>query len=273
MSINLSGQVNTTMTQTTQPQTIAHESATKEEKYLEYILTHAERNNPDSIIEETHNFAIKRHWLMNIGPEKSPIVEEVLQEKRPKARHLPISSKIIMEIGCYLGYSAIRFASYVKNTLGIQDVKYYSLEISETHANIAAQIIKGSSDESIKEFPSTFNLFGKLDFVVIDHSKTVYKRDLQLLEKSGAFHTVSRLENFYQPFEKWTLTDLRPHGKKKNSQGTTIIADNVILPGAPDYLEYVRSEPTKYQTRFVESWLEYYEGVERDGMEISVWLK
>jgi len=220
---------------------------TKEGKYLEYILTHAERNNPESVIKETHKFAIERHWLMNVGPEKSPIVEEVLQEKRPK---------VILEIGCYLGYSAIRFASYIKNTLGIQDVKYYSLEISETHANIATQVVEfaglsdvisiiiGPSDESIKEFSSAFNLLGKLDFVLIDHSKTVYKRDLQLLEQSGAFHT-----------------------------GTTIIADNVIRPGAPDYLDYVRCDTTKYQTRLVESWFEYHEGVQRDGVEISVWLK
>lgn len=126
------------------------------------------------------------------------------------------------------------------------------------------------------EFPSAFNMHGKLDFVLIDHAKVLYKRDLQLLEESGAFHTVSRLV-IYQLFtlaRKMDTYDLMTKKKKKKTpQGTTIIADNIIRPGAPDYVEYVRSQPTKYQTRFVESWLEYHEGVERDGMEVSVWLK
>ncbi|RUP49530.1 hypothetical protein BC936DRAFT_142320 [Jimgerdemannia flammicorona] len=180
----------------------------KEDSYLDHILAHAKRNNPESIIKETHKFAIERYWLMNVGPEKSPLVEQVLLEKRPK---------VAIEIGCYLGYSAIRFAAYIRDTLGIQDVKYYSFEISEYHANIARKVIDfaglshiitvitGPFNESLERLLSNHNLLSKVDFVFIDHHKELYKQDLQLLEKSGLFHTVCNLFRtlFYMPFSEF----------------------------------------------------------------------
>ncbi|RUP47179.1 S-adenosyl-L-methionine-dependent methyltransferase [Jimgerdemannia flammicorona] len=255
----------------------------KENRYLDHILAHAERNNPESIIEETHKFAIERHWLMNVGPEKSPLIEQVLLEKRPK---------VAIEIGCYLGYSAIRFAAYIRDTLGIRDVKYYSFEISEYNANIARKVgivdtlhqliidfaglshiitvITGPFNESLERLPSYHNLLGKVDFVLIDHHneltsnywrKAVYStRSVTFSERCFTIH----FPNSHACYVPNRLSCI---------QGTTIVADNVINPGAPDYLEYVRSDLTRYQTRLIEGWLEYYEGVIRDGLEVSVWLK
>ncbi|RUS34452.1 S-adenosyl-L-methionine-dependent methyltransferase [Jimgerdemannia flammicorona] len=245
----------------------------KEDSYLDHILAHAKRNNPESIIKETHKFAIERYWLMNVGPEKSPLVEQVLLEKRPK---------VAIEIGCYLGYSAIRFAAYIRDTLGIQDVKYYSFEISEYHANIARKVIDfaglshiitvitGPFNESLERLLSNHNLLSKVDFVFIDHHKELtsnYWRKAGYFTLSVTFS--ERCFTCHSPNSHacYVLTAL------PCIQGTTIVADNVIKPGAPVYLEYVRSDPTKYQTRFVEGWLEYYEGVIRDGLEVSVWLK
>lgn len=45
-----------------------------------------------------------------------------------------------------------------------------------------------------------------------------------------------------------------------------VLADNVVCPGAPDYLKYVRSNP-KYSSRFYRAHLEYTRVL--DGLERS----
>lgn len=51
---------------------------------------------------------------------------------------------------------------------------------------------------------------GQFDFVMMDHVKEIYLDDFKLMEKLGAIR-----------------------------QGTTVFADNVIFPGAPDYLQHM----------------------------------
>ncbi|CAF5100208.1 unnamed protein product [Rotaria sp. Silwood1] len=43
--------------------------------------------------------------------------------------------------------------------------------------------------------------------------------------------------------------------------GTMIVADNVIRPGTPDYLEYVRNNPN-YTSTFYEGKIEYREDLD-----------
>lgn len=52
-------------------------------------------------------------------------------------------------------------------------------------------------------------------------------------------------------------------------KGSVLLADNVICPGTPDYLEYVRSS-LRYTSQYFKSHLEYTK-VE-DGLEKSVFL-
>ena len=52
-------------------------------------------------------------------------------------------------------------------------------------------------------------------------------------------------------------------------KGSVLLADNVICPGTPDYLEYVRGSP-RYESQYFKSHLEYTK-VE-DGLEKSVFL-
>lgn len=52
-------------------------------------------------------------------------------------------------------------------------------------------------------------------------------------------------------------------------KGSVLLADNVICPGTPDYLEYVRSS-RQYESQYFKSHLEYTK-VE-DGLEKSVFL-
>lgn len=52
-------------------------------------------------------------------------------------------------------------------------------------------------------------------------------------------------------------------------KGSVLLADNVICPGTPDYLEYVRNSP-RYKSQYFKSHLEYTKA--EDGLEKSVFL-
>lgn len=52
-------------------------------------------------------------------------------------------------------------------------------------------------------------------------------------------------------------------------KGSILLADNVICPGTPDYLEHVRNSP-RYKSQYFKSHLEYTKA--EDGLEKSVFL-
>lgn len=73
------------------------------------------------------------------------------------------------------------------------------------------KVIVGSSDASIKRLHSKGTL-KRIDMMFLDHYKPAYKTDLKLCEELGLV-----------------------------GPGSVYAADNVITPGNPPYLEYVRS--------------------------------
>ena len=142
-----------------------------------------------------------------------------------------------------------------------------SVEYDERRARIAREmielaglssvikVIRSDSSSAIAELARRGEVF---DLVFLDHHKDLYLRDLKLMERTAVIR-----------------------------KGTILFADNVIFPGTPEYLKYVRSSPTKYRTKFYECELEYtstsrrsancpYKRVQdeivRDGVEISTYL-
>ena len=73
------------------------------------------------------------------------------------------------------------------------------------------KVVVGSSDESIARLHSNSNL-KHIDLMFLDHYKPAYTTDLKLCEELGLI-----------------------------TPGSVLAADNVIKPGNPPYLEYVRS--------------------------------
>ncbi|KAF1318116.1 Catechol o-methyltransferase, partial [Globisporangium splendens] len=69
---------------------------------------------------------------------------------------------------------------------------------------------------------------------------------------------------FVGPFSE-TYPKLQENGID-HVDGSVLVADNVITPGAPDYLEYIRGNPN-YTSVFQDSFLEYSN--EKDGLEIN----
>jgi catechol O-methyltransferase len=119
-----------------------------------------------------------------------------------------------------VGYSTLLFADAVRSSGGSH---YYSLERNPEFAAVitslidlaglrsVASVIVGPSDKSLSRLHADGTLT-KIDLMFLDHYKPAYLSDLKLCER------------------------LRLVGP-----GTVLAADNVIKPGNPPYLAYVRS--------------------------------
>jgi catechol O-methyltransferase len=129
-------------------------------------------------------------------------------------------TRLQVECGGYIGYSCILFGDAVKRAGGH---RYYSLERSATFAAVilsfidlaglsdVVKVVVGSSDASINRLHSSGEL-QHIDMMFLDHYKPAYTTDLKLCEELGLI-----------------------------TPGSVLAADNVIKPGNPPYLEYVRS--------------------------------
>lgn len=202
---------------------------------LEFVLAKAKKGDPKSVMDAVDEFGWK-NWMMNVGPVKGVFLDNAIRAKSPKW---------VMELGGYCGYSAVRIASQ----LG-PDAKLISVDPSTSANAIARQLVELAGLTSKVEFlvqtstdaiPTIKTRFGidHLDLVFIDHIKDMYLTDLKLMETSGVI-----------------------------GSGTVLVADNVIFPGSPDYLEYVRASPL-YTTVYHDSLLEYTHD-KRDGVEVSI---
>jgi len=206
----------------------------REEQLAAYVEKHAEAGNLDDVLRVIDIFAKKR-FLMNVGIEKGKILDDALENA---------NAKLVLEMGCYCGYSAVRMGRILKQTGG----KLISLEKSPAFASYASRVIAhaglseyveirvGSADEQIPSLNEAF------DVVFIDHWKDSYLPDLKALE---------------------TANLLAP--------GATVIADNVgifentLVP----YLDYVRSSG-KYESVHYKAPMEYFKAID-DGVEVSIW--
>ena len=206
-----------------------------------YIFENAKQNDPDSILKAMDDFAKNKRFLMNIGNEKGFLLSK---EIKKLGRNI-----LILELGCFCGYSAILMAKNLGNA-----GKVVSLEVNRIYAENASEIInfaglkdkitiiQGSSDKIIGSLRYRF------DLILFDHWKNLYKRDLIAIEKRGLL---------------------------KN--GSIIFADNVgklisAFVGkrgqSDNYLDYVRNN-NKYKNKNIKTFLEYSKA--EDEVEISTY--
>ncbi|MEM8497544.1 MAG: class I SAM-dependent methyltransferase [Pseudomonadota bacterium] len=163
----------------------------------QFVLKHAEQNNPQDVLNTLDKFAREERWLMSVGPEKGPLVQEM-------ASRLPSGARVL-ELGAYCGYSAIMLSL----AFG-EDANITSVELSKTnvesagaiakHAGLSEQIefIHGSSTDVIAELDGCF------DLVFLDHWKDLYTNDLQLIEqreliRSGSIVVADNVGDIFSP--------------------------------------------------------------------------
>jgi catechol O-methyltransferase len=203
----------------------------REEALAEHVTAAAAKGDVDDAIRAIDGFCYGRSIMMNVGDEKGEILDAAIRRVEPRR---------LLELGTYCGYSALRTARVMPD-----DGHLYSVEFSPANADIARRIIDhagigervsvvvgtlgdGGSTMSTLEGEHGFGE-GALDFVFIDHDKSAYLPDLErILER------------------RWLRT------------GAVAVADNVKVPGAPAYREYMRErEGREWRTTEHETHLEY----------------
>lgn len=236
----------------------------KEQQLLEYIKSLPEsqlsqvRGNPEAVLKLIDNYP---EWFMVIGPEKGQVI---------KARMAQVNPFIMIELGGYIGYPAILFGAELARVGG----KYYSFEISQEYAEIAreiidlaglsntVQIIVGPTKHTLPQLQGILQKQNILrdsrpvDVVFMDHAKDLYVPDFRMLESLN-------------------LVGI----------GSLIAADNILVPGVPEYHEYVNLTPQQrheYNSRmanvegknYIGRWNVLYDSelvrVGEDGVEFSV---
>src|SRR5271156_4786772 len=110
------------------------------------------RNSPSAILAAIDEFSASRDFLINIGSHKAEIVASIIASAKPH---------VFVELGGYVGYSAICFADCMRKSSG-NAVRYWSLEKSPLCASIAmnlidlaglsdiVKVVVGPADETLK---------------------------------------------------------------------------------------------------------------------------
>ncbi|KAJ7056579.1 S-adenosyl-L-methionine-dependent methyltransferase [Mycena amicta] len=193
----------------------------RETRLLEWIYARSDldtlRNNPARVCAAIEEFSNQHELLINIGSAKAQLVHDLIAAEKPR---------VVVEMGCYMGYSAISFAHALRrqHPEGTK-LQYWSLEFSPLFASIAmnlvdlagltdvVKIVTGPAGDSVKRLAKE-NQLERIDLLFIDHLAENYHVDLQVCESLNLLKS-----------------------------GAHIIADNILIPGAPKYAEYVRTHP------------------------------
>ena len=190
----------------------------REEALADYVVANAPQGDPEGVIRVIDEFCMNRSVMINVGDEKGEILDRAVRRASPQ---------LVLELGTYCGYSALRMASVMP-----AGARICSLEFSPANAAIARRIwdhagigdqltvIVGTLDDggSTIDRLRTEHGFGEgtVDFVFVDHDKDAYLPDLERILS-----------------ERW----LHP--------GSVVVADNVKFPGAPQYRAYLNAQQDK----------------------------
>ena len=101
----------------------------------------------------------------------------------------------------------------------------------------------GSSTPNLRNLRKILDMPRPLQFdmVFLDHLKPLYTIDLKVLEEEGLVGPVSSTCLVFGVPEPASLSQCMDI---VDSQGTVLVADNVVKPGNPAYLSYVRATPS-----------------------------
>lgn len=188
------------------------------------------RGSPKRVLEAVDDYGRTKKYLMNVGEDKGKIVADLISKTQPKTMVSTLSYSLYplhastdrsqVELGGYVGYSCILFGEALRKAGGKQ---YFSLERNPEFAAVIGslvdlaglsdmvKVIVGPSDASLKRLYAEGHL-SHIDLMFLDHYKPAYLPDLKLCEQLGLI-----------------------------GPGSVLAADNVIKPGNPPYLEYVRA--------------------------------
>lgn len=186
----------------------------REAAAAEYVVSHARHGDVDDVIATIDRFAREKSFLINVGDEKGAILDTAVRRADPS---------LVLELGTYCGYGALRLARAAPGA------RIYSVELAQANADVARRIWghAGVDDRvtcvvgTIGDGGRTLDALtaehgfgpGLLDVLFLDHDKNAYLPDLQSILERGWLH-----------------------------RGSVVVADNVGIPGAPKYRQYMRQQ-------------------------------
>ena len=187
----------------------------REEALAEHVVANARRGDPDDVIRVIDDFGFNHSYLINVGDEKGEILDRALRRASPK---------LILELGAYCGYSALRMARVAPERARICSVEFVpaNAEIARRildHAGVGEKVsivvgTLGDGGATIERLKTDHGFGeGSVDFVFVDHDKSAYLPDLERILA-----------------ERW----LHP--------GSIVVADNIRFPGAPDYRAHMKEQ-------------------------------
>jgi len=190
----------------------------REEALADYVVANARQGDPKDVIAVIDEFCTNRSVMINVGDEKGEILDRAVRR---------VSPQVVLELGTYCGYSALRMASVIPAGARICSLEFNAANAAIArriwdHAGIGDQltVIVGTLDDggSTIDRLRTEHGFGEgmVDFVFVDHDKDAYLPDLERILG-----------------ERW----LHP--------GSVVVADNVKFPGAPQYRAYLDAQQGK----------------------------
>ncbi|NXT34465.1 TOMT methyltransferase, partial [Pelecanoides urinatrix] len=197
----------------------------REQRAYQYLLAHAIPGDPRHVLQTFDQWCYRREHLSSVGPVKGRIVERLLYERAPRR---------VLELGTYCGYGTVLLAQGLP-----PGARLYTVEGDPRHAAVAEKVIRlaGFAEETVElivgpsaeVIPRLRERHGlpEADFVFMDHGKRCYLRDLRLLESHRLL-----------------------------ARGATVLADNVLFPGAPRFLQYAKT-CGKYRCKVHRASLEY----------------
>jgi catechol O-methyltransferase len=203
----------------------------REEAAANYVVAHAPAGNIDAAIAAIDTFAYRHKFLINVGDEKGALLDAAIDRVAPRR---------VLELGAYVGYSALRMARRLPAGGCV-----FSVEFNAANAAIAQRIVAhagaadririvvgsiGDGGKTVKALQEQHGFApGSLDFVFIDHAKEAYLPDLRRILDAGWLHA-----------------------------GSVVVADNVGFPGAPEYKAYMDAEEGKrWRTKMHKTHVEY----------------
>ncbi len=184
----------------------------REEALAQHVLHAARAGDPDDAIRVIDEFGYEKSFLMNVGDEKGELLDAAIERARPK---------LLLELGTYCGYSALRTSQAMA-----PGARLISVEFNPDNAAIARRILDHAGvgervtvvEGSLADGGATVDTLeaeygfgpGALDFIFLDHAKELYLPDLHRILERGWLHA-----------------------------GSVAVADNVKFPGVPGYRKYM----------------------------------
>lgn len=172
--------------------------------------------SPYKLIAVIDAYSSEHDFLISVGLHKANILNDLILKEKPKT---------LVELGGYVGYSAIVWADAMRRASPGEKVRVVSLEMDAGSVEMARKLVDmaglseivefvvGPAEESLRKLVKSGSL-KEVDFIFLDHVEVLYATDLKVCEELGFL-----------------------------KKGVVVVADNVVRPGAPEYREFVRAHP------------------------------